>query len=136
MTYDELKAKSICIRCKKARARPNRTCCEECAKRDAKYKANSTAILKAQGICVICKKTNNRQPKVYCLECSEEIKAHRSRLASLGICTRCGNENAEQNRRYCAKCKEINSRQYRAEVARQKLLKRGQVVNHENNSRA
>lgn len=71
--YQELKARGICVRCKKELAKLGYTCCPSCQEKDREYSKRQIAKRRASQRCLRCGRPAIKG-RSYCLTCAEKLK--------------------------------------------------------------
>ena len=132
MDYKEMyrwyKNNCICVRCRHARAEPNRVMCWKCIENEKEYnrikrESNKEKYknkdnekykrLKEQGICTYCKRKKAEFGKTKCKKClaiirnrrnSKKNDIERSERISYGLCYICGKNKLMENKGVCEIC--------------------------------
>lgn len=126
--YHWYKDNNICVRCRHARAEPNRVMCWKCIEKEKEYDRNKREKnkeeckkrdnkkykrLKEQGICTYCKHEKAEKGKTKCKKClaiirnrrnSKKNGIDRSERVSYGLCYTCGKNKLMEGKRVCEIC--------------------------------
>lgn len=109
--YMQLKAKGICVDCRKTPARPGKTRCGACAQKGSVKTQQKYWNLVSQGVCVQCHQAPARPDRVCCESCAETAsrkeKRRRDRLRTQGLCASCGKTNPLPGQVHCKICAEM-----------------------------
>lgn len=137
--YAKLRSKGICVRCKKAKARPGKAQCEACAAATAVDGAARSkrryVWLREHGFCTLCGHEKALEGMSVCTVCRERSNAYAAKsrgkatpkrkeyrkqydrelrewYSEHGLCTKCGREHAEPGLKTCKKCLDAYRRRY------------------------
>lgn len=124
-TYEERKAKGLCVKCGKP-ARPGKVQCAECALKQRNARIAQKEERAKFGVCSVCGKRKRLEGMKTCEQCRDEAYKYnyvhmRKRYYDLkqkGLCVICAKNPADKGHTMCAECLEKKRQTMRQYVDR------------------